>query len=335
MCIGAVSVCHADLLFESDERLDVRIEAPLQQMARDRKEEPEEHPGWFGYTDAAGTVQRLEIKVQPRGKSRRDRDVCLFPPLWLNFKKGDVKDTLLDKQNKLKLVTHCASLGSSSDRATDHLWLEYLAYRIFNQITDQSFRVRPLAIIYLDTQTEREYQQPGFLIEHKRRLADRLETGVFEHDSIHPRELNEAAAQLVEFLQYMLGNTDFSLIRGPEGDACCHNMVLMGETPEFLPVPYDFDITGFVNRRGSLPAEGLGIDRVTQRVYRGFCREPDIFQQGIARYVEEREAIMALVEDHAWLTDGAKSKAQKFLRRFYDTIEKPKNLERQIVRNCR
>ena len=52
VCIGAVSICHADPLFESHELLNVRLEAPLQEMARDRSDEPEERPGLFSYTGA-------------------------------------------------------------------------------------------------------------------------------------------------------------------------------------------------------------------------------------------------------------------------------------------
>ncbi len=334
-CISAVSICHADPLFESHELLNVRLEAPLQEMARDRSDEPEERPGLFSYTEADGTSREFAIKVQPRGKNRRMREVCQFPPLWLNLKKGDVKGTLFKKQNKLKLVTQCASLSSKSKKVADYLWLEYVAYRIFNQITDQSFRVRPLAISYMDTKNQREFEQPGFLIEHKDRLAHRLDTSVFELNSIHPRELQDEPAQLVELFQYMLGNTDFSLIRGPKGDRCCHNMVLMGETPEFLPIPYDLDITGFVNRPGSGPAEGVGITRVTQRVYRGFCREPALMDQGVARYLDERDAIMALIEQQAGLSDSSKAKAVKYLNQFYDTLGKPKKFERQIVKRCR
>ncbi len=178
-CISAVSICHADPLFESHELLNVRLEAPLQEMARDRSDEPEERPGLFSYTEADGTSRQFAIKVQPRGKNRRMREVCQFPPLWLNLKKGDVKGTLFKKQNKLKLVTQCASLSSKSKKVADYLWLEYVAYRIFNQMTDQSFRVRPLAISYMDTKNQREFEQPGFLIEHKDRLAHRLDTSVF------------------------------------------------------------------------------------------------------------------------------------------------------------
>ncbi|MCZ6656767.1 MAG: hypothetical protein O7C67_05675 [Gammaproteobacteria bacterium] len=332
--IGAVSLCHADPLFESHVPLNIRLEAPLQSMARDRASEPQEHAGSFSYTEADGTLVRFAILVRPRGKNRRLREVCQFPPLRLNFKKGEVKGTLFKKQDKLKLVTHCASMASKSTRASDHLWLEYLAYRIYNQITDKSFRVRPLVISYLDTKSQREYAQPGFLIESNERLAHRLDTNVFEQNAIHPRELHDDS-QLVELLQYLLGNTDFSLIRGPQGDRCCHNMLLMGETPQFLPVPYDFDITGFVNRPGSVPAEGLGIRRVTQRIYRGFCREPALLEQAVARYVDERVAIVTLIEEQATLSDSSKSKARKFLDRFYDTLGNPKDFERRIVKRCR
>ena len=51
---------------------------------------------------------------------------AFIPPLWVNFKKSDVKGTLFHKQDKLKLVVHCGD----SIRYEQALVREYLAYRI-------------------------------------------------------------------------------------------------------------------------------------------------------------------------------------------------------------
>ncbi len=58
-------------------------------------------------------------------------------------------------------------------------------------------------------------------------------------------------------------------------------------------------------------------------------------QQGVARYLDERDAIMALIEQQAGLSDSSKAKAVKYLNQFYDTLDKPKKFERQIVKRCR
>ena len=38
-----------------------------------------------------------------------------------------------------------------------------------------------------------------------------------------------------------------------------------------MVVPYDFDVSGLVNPPYALPPEGLGLDTVRQRRYRGYC----------------------------------------------------------------
>ena len=45
------------------------------------------------------------------------------------------------------MVTHC----KSNDRYEQYYMLEMLAYRIYNVLTDYSFRVRPLEVTYFQT----------------------------------------------------------------------------------------------------------------------------------------------------------------------------------------
>ena len=102
----AQTVGAPDPLFQSDEILDVRIIAPLKELLRERSDD-EESPGKFQFTNAAGELTEFDIAIRTRGNFRRDRDVCTFPPLRLNFKKSQTKNTLSHKQDKGKLVTHC------------------------------------------------------------------------------------------------------------------------------------------------------------------------------------------------------------------------------------
>jgi hypothetical protein len=158
-----------DPLFLSDEILQVEIDAPLTTLIEERSNS-DELPGIFRYIDADGAPAEFEILIRTRGKLRRSKETCHFPPLRLNFKKSAVKGTLFDKQDKLKLVSHCRDIRPYRQSAI----AEYLTYRFLNLLTDSSFRVRLLHIAYTDTVSGETFSNHGFLIESEERLGKRL-----------------------------------------------------------------------------------------------------------------------------------------------------------------
>jgi hypothetical protein len=140
----------------------------------------------------------------------------------------------------------------------------------------------------------------------------------------------------VSVFQYLLGNTDFSMIRGPEGEGCCHNLVLFElDNGQFLPVPYDFDTTGFVNPPGALPAQGLGVRKVTHRLYRGFCRDEDVMGASIDKFRQAEGQIRALVDDQPDLGKRRRRSAAKFIDDFYKVLNDPGKLQSRVFDKCR
>ncbi len=100
------------------------------------------------------------IRIKARGNFRKGQ--CYFPPLFLNFKTDTIERTELEGMNKIKVVTHC-STGKNNDNI---VLKEYLAYKLYNVLTEKSFRVRLLDITYIDTgKKKQEYQEMGFVIE--------------------------------------------------------------------------------------------------------------------------------------------------------------------------
>ena len=79
-----------DPLFQSTEILDVRIVAPLETLLADRPID-EELPASFQYVDSAGQTVEFDIQIRTRGRFRRQKYVCAFPPLRLNFKASETK----------------------------------------------------------------------------------------------------------------------------------------------------------------------------------------------------------------------------------------------------
>ncbi|MDA1075429.1 MAG: hypothetical protein O3A63_11810 [Proteobacteria bacterium] len=332
----SAALSRADPLFESAETLDVTITAAFSEMTnrREKAENPEERPATLSWIEN-GEPMSVEIGVRPRGKSRRDPDRCKIPPLRLNFKTGDLKDTVFQKQDKLKLVTHCQAIGSRNSAAEDYLLLEYLAYRMFNEITDESFRVRLINLTFVDVEDGDAHTHPAFVIESEERLAKRLNSKLSSVHSVSRTDLLLPATPIVSFYQYLVGNTDFSMIRGPEGEPCCHNLILLEPGGGYLPVPYDFDVTGFVNPPGALPAEALGLRRVTQRLYRGFCQDDATLQTVTGVFQAKQAQINALIAQLPGLGKKRRRSAAAYVEDFYEIINDPRELQNRIIDKCR
>jgi hypothetical protein len=320
-----------DPLFDSDELLRITLTGPFRTISRDGDEDPERRPGTLSYTAADGSTVTFSAELEPRGKSRRDRKICTFPPLWVRLDKDEIDDTLFDKQKRLKLVTHCRSSKSFQD----YVVKEYLVYRVFNQLTDASFRVRLLEVTYVDSERDDSVTRYGFFIEHKDRLAKRLGRELMEPaERIPTASLDPDQAAISELFQFMVSNTDFSMIAPPIDDVCCHNSVLFdaGEGM-YLPVPYDFDRTGLVNPPNGLPDANLGQRSFRDRVYRGFCRDQAVADAALEKTRAKRSAIEGVIRDQRELSDRAKDQALRYIASYYDIIDDERKRAREL--KCR
>ena len=207
---------------------------------------------------------------------------------------------------------------------------------MLNVLTETSFNVRLLTVNYVDEDRKGKVTtRLGFFIEHKDRLARRLNAELIDTPSIDRTTLEPAFATLAELYQYLLSNTDYSFIRGPANDKCCHNAVPMAVlSGEVIPIPYDFDVTGFVDAPYAMPVESLQRD-VTDRVYRGFCRPAPHQENAYALMQAKRETLYAVINDLEGLNDKNLRQATKFVDRFYKTLDDPKAYQRKIVGACR
>lgn len=268
---------------------------------------------------AGGTVQ-----IKPRGHFRKDN--CRLTPLTVNFKNEGAP--AFSKLGTLKLVVGCG-VKSAGDQT---LLKEYLVYRIYNLITDKSFRVRLLNVNYNDTRGKvKPYQQYAFLIEDVDDLAKRHQCKKQEKGKFFPDYINREQATLVYMFQYMIGNTDWSV-------PFYHNIKLMIEKNDSLakpyPVAYDFDMTGLVNPSYGEPHPDLGLKSLTQRLYRGYKRSLDEIQAAAQIFLEKKEAIYALVNNFDLLTNGSKKEMITFLKEFFDEISNTRDLKHIFVDNA-
>jgi hypothetical protein len=318
-------------LFASDDVLRISISAPLESILRERDSE-EYFAGTLAYQGDAGEARELDVRIRARGNYRRQERTCQFPPLRLNFVRKDMAGTIFEGQDKLKLVTHCQTYSA---RYEQMVLREFLAYRILQAVTDNSFDVRLLQINWHDTDDDDEpFERYAFLIEDDDLLAKRIGLEVAEVGHAFPSQLNREQASLIGVFEYLIGNTDFSMLRGPAADDCCHNAVLLKSGNEYLPVPYDFDFAGLVDAPYAAPNPNLRIKDVKTRLYRGRCQHNSLLDDTLRRFKGAKGKIMALIDQQEGLTDSVRRSVRRYVERFYNDIDSPKQVERRLVKKC-
>lgn len=327
---SAKDISDYDPLFLDHDTLEIDVEGPFAFLARERPDE-EEAPGKLRYINADGESIEFDVQVRARGNWRRNPEICDFPPLRINFRKSQTDDTLFHKQDKIKLVTHC----NDSGRYAQTVISEYLAYRIYNVLTDYSFRVRLVNMTYVYTDRNQTTNSYAVLIEHKDRLGRRIDGDPVEIErvdvsSIFPENLN-----LASVFQYFIGNTDFSPIATAPGEDCCHNQALFtSEAGPYRTIPYDFDQTGLVDAKHAEPNPRFGIPDVKVRLYRGRCVNNDLLPETLQRFRDKREEIEALIDNQPELTSTTRRNMLKYVDSFYGVIDKPRRVEYRIVDAC-
>ena len=321
-------------LFDLEDTLAVTIKAPWNDLERDeRNQDP--YPATIEYTDDLGNSVSLPLTVERRGIKRQE--VCDFPPVKLVFDKEKVKGTTFRGQKSIKMVTHCKK-GSKYEQ---YYIVEMLIYEMYRQITDYSFRVRPLSIVYHDSERDRaDDPKFAFLIEDdsdvaKRHDLKKLEIPRAKHTLFEPNLVS-----IFSLFQYMIGNVDWAAVRGPDPEECCHNVKLMAKEPMeegdwIYPVPYDFDSAGLVDAEYAAPPDGLPIRKVTQRLYRGYCWQDDTLDAARDLLLEKKGAIMGVIASESRLDSRTRRDVEDFITEFYEIITDPKKFEKEVRSECR
>jgi len=280
---------------------------------------------YFSESDSA----TVDVKIRARGNFRKKH--CLFPPIKIKFNSDDFAESTVNTYNKLKIVTHCKEQPAYTQR----LFEEYYVYKAYQLITDYSFRSRLLKITYKDTGAKgksgpRTYY--GFVIEDVDQMAERNNAMEFEAKVRHPEHTDREINTIMPVFQYMIGNTDWS-ITAP------HNIKVIKVNdptiPMPIPVPYDFDYVGLLNAPYAVPPEQLTIEKVTDRLYRGFCRTDEEFQKTFQLFKDHEAEIMTIFQDSELLDDRTKRESVDYLEDFFGVIGSDKEAKQTIMAECR
>ncbi|MEL6719786.1 MAG: hypothetical protein AAFP82_13815 [Bacteroidota bacterium] len=311
--------------FQRDSILQLTFETNLGHLVRKKFKEAYQEAS-LTYQDATGAEQTKKIKVRARGNSRKD--ICFYPPLKLKFAKADLQAAGFQSDfNKLKLVCQC----KKGEAYEQYLMREYLAYRLFNEISPMSFRVQLVEINFVDTADKmKAFKSYGFLIEPAEEVAARFDGTPHRASVLNPKYTLPEQTNLLYLFQYMIGNTDWAI-------ATNHNIFSFRTYNYPLPVcvPYDFDYAGFVNTVYAVPNENLDIKNVTQRLFRGICRNSGTYESVAKSFITRKQAFYRIIENCSQLNLKSKRWITSYLDDFFKIIENPTALERSVVKNCR
>ncbi len=93
-------------------------------------------------------------------------------------------------------------------------------------------------------------------------------------------------------------------------------------------------MSGLVDAPYAEPNPRFRIKRVTQRLYRGRCAYIDNLEASLKLFQDNREAIYEIIEQQEQLQDSTRKKVRKFVDRFFDVIDNPKKVHREISSQC-
>ena len=321
---SATTKISRSAFFLEEKPIEITLATDFKKMIY-QKEKGVYQPATIALSFAPNDTITENIRLYARGVFRRAE--CNMPGIMLNF--DNESSPRLRPLKKLKLVCGCNSTSSGEQLLLD----EYLVYKMYNLLTDMSFKVRLVKVNYKDTRGRmKSYSQYAFFIEDIDDMAKRNKCKEVQDQMFHTEKTNREQMTLVTLFQYLIGNTDWSVSN-------FHNIKLMRSQSDSLAnpyaIPYDFDFAGLVNAQYATPPPELGIEKVTERYYRGFTRTMAELQAALDVFRKQKENIYALIKNFELISKRERNEIFKYVEEFYDLIEEKGNVQRIFIEGAR
>lgn len=313
-------------LFTATTPLTIKLTADFKATFKNRdttKAKKEEFPATLSWI-AEGDSGTLNVQIETRGHYRLKPGTCSFPGLRIRFPKDKIAGTIWKGQGTIKLGTHC----KSSARYFQIPLQEYVVYRIYNALTDSSFRARLANATYVDTgDANKSVDAPAFFLEDDNDLAGRLGAETLKQKGARFEDLDEDPGAMLSIFEYMVGNTDWSL-------PFLHNIRLFRIGMGYAAIPYDFDWSGLVNAPYAFPDYRLGTKSVTERVWRGPCISKEGLDRMVTTFNGRKDAIYAAVKDQAGLDPKLVKDMTDYLDEFFKMLNDPNKAAGELRVKC-
>ena len=273
------------------------------------RKKDESFPARIQYKTASGDSVSWNVKLKVRGRYRRL--FCDFPPIKVVFPKKDLQAKGFASFNDLKWVTHCFEDHESDE----HLLREYLAYGLYQQISPFSYRTQLLKVTYINAhKPNQKIVRFAFIVEDDAEISQRLnlkeckDCFVAHRDSLDLKSENSVAV-----FQYMIGNTDWSIVKGQKNV----KYFKPANGGKMVVIPHDFDFSGFVDAGYAVPATGTNIQTVKERAFLGFKADKAVWEETLSLYKGKQNAFIQYIVAFPHLKESAKKESIRYLNSFF------------------
>lgn len=308
---------------QQDSAVDLYLTTDWKLLHRHKKEKTY-LPAQIVMVPHRGDTMSLPLKVRTRGNMRLN--ICSFPPVKLKFDKGELAKRSLSPQNEIDLVHPC----HEGEVYEQYILKEYLAYKLYQQLSPVSYHVQLVKIHYLNADSS-EANKPSyaFLVENSDELAERLNGKRNKTEIISKNGIDDGSMLRLCLFQYMIGNTDWNIRNR-------HNLEFL-VVPGYnllVPVPYDFDYSGLVAASYAAHHESLKLPAITARYYQGLCASGDDVEKHLQYFRDRKQILLSTCQQMQGINDRALNHTLGYLEEFFEIIENPKKTQSFITRHC-
>lgn len=317
-------------LFENDDLLEVSLQFDVSKFLKKAARDQSVDGIMTLHLSDTDSLER-KVKVKYRGQSRYER--CKYPPARIILRKPLYEGPDSGRIKKIKLVNQCQP-GTTFG---DYVIREYIVYKLYNVVTDTSFRARLVRLSYIDTEKKRRpIIQYGILLEPEGLVESRLNLIEVKTKAVSMRHMLPTMIDRIAIFNYMVSNWDWSV----PGQ---HNIsVFSSPIFEFagqgVPIPFDFDLAGVVNADYAIPLPETGLKNNRDRTFLGICRSREVFQGELLNFMAKKDEFYSVIDNSPYLSKAAKRDITYFLDQFFDQLEKPRSFERLLdlfLANCK
>lgn len=307
--------------FVKDSIRHISIEADFDSLFNYKKL-TDEQKAKLTITNPDGAIQKLDIKIKTRGVYRRK--YCEVPPLRLNFNDSELDSMGLNKAfDKLKLVTHCVE----NENAEQVLLKEYWTYKLYNELTPNSFKVHLVKVIYINTKDKaNQTERFGFLIENNNEMANRLGGELVDKYGLTPSKLEASSHQNAMLFNYMIGNLDWHIERNRN-----IKLVQIPNQKEITVVPYDFDMSAIVFPSYARLNPDYEQESFTERFCVGRFPSKEALTETAQKFLNIKTECLKAFNECPYLTKKSKIGMAVYMKSFYRQLNKKKKLKKTFL----
>jgi hypothetical protein len=283
---------------ERADTLSIRLDTDFKSLQRNRRQKA--YQSLTLHVDG----QSFPGRIRSRGHVRLE--VCHLPSLKIKLNKKALRRAGFSDLNDLKLVLPC----SDDRRGRGYLRRERLAYAMYQRINPFYHRTLPVRLVI-----DGGDPLPGFLVEAEEQLAARYTATVVEDRSISTRGLDRAAYLDLCLFNYLILNTDWNIHHQ-------HNVEFIAPEGErrLIPLPYDFDYSGWVGTSYAIPDERRGIASIYVPKFLGRHVTETELLAAAQRWIPLGDTLRELVQQHPDLHESTRKRLLKRLDDFYGIL---------------